>query len=485
MLKRFTIRQRILLTFLATVLMGSLLQLIIAGRQLQLATLEFYQHHLETDALMMAATLTESFEHYLEGEGGNEMVRMLSNFYQDNRTDYVLVDSNYRIVSFTPGIGYDSTDYLPTTPELVMAKNTQIGSDIRPARSGEESLFVAVPILYEQETLGYLTLIRPMDPAYVDVQQQWVQLGSTTLPVLFLVIAVSLWLSGTISRPVQRLRNSALKMAEGAFDTRIETSIPDAKSQDEVDQLAQSFNYMAEQVEALMQAQRSFVSNAAHELRTPLMTLKLRFEALEDGTLTVDEQKRYFAEIQQEIAHMSELVSSLLVLARIDDSRIKENETVVIDTASAIRDIARQWRIAATKKHVEFEQEIPDTLPDLPMPVNHLRLVMDNLLGNAVKYTPAGKIYLTVSHQPDQLIIRVRDTGIGFDDVQAEQLFNRFYRTEDVRSAYEGTGLGLSIVEALLEQYGGKVTAYSEGKARGAVFELHIPFAAQTAPDAS
>ena len=122
MLKRFTIRQRVLLTFLATVLIGSVLQLIIAGRQLQLATLEFYQHHLETDALMIAATLNESFEHYLEGEGGGELQRLMTNFYHDNRTDYVVVDHNYRLISFTIGIGYDGTDRLPKTPELVTAE---------------------------------------------------------------------------------------------------------------------------------------------------------------------------------------------------------------------------------------------------------------------------------------------------------------------------------------------------------------------------
>ena len=105
MLKRFTIRQRILLTFLATVLMGSFLQLIIAGRQIQLATLEFYQHHLETDALMIAATLTESFEHYLDGEGGSELQRIMSNFYHDNQTDYLVIDHNYRLISYTVGIG--------------------------------------------------------------------------------------------------------------------------------------------------------------------------------------------------------------------------------------------------------------------------------------------------------------------------------------------------------------------------------------------
>ena len=165
------------------------------------------------------------------------------------------------------------------------------------------------------------------------------------------------------------------------------------------------------------------------------------------------------------------------MLARIDDGRLVE-DAVVIDTTSAIHDIVRQWRIAAKRKGLAFELNTPDSLPDLTIPVNHLRLVLDNLLGNAIKYTHEGKIRLSVSQEPGQLLIRVEDSGIGFDSVQAEQLFNRFYRTEDARSSYEGTGLGLSIVEALLKQYGGHVTAKSEGKTKGAVFELHIPYTA-------
>ncbi len=476
MLKRLTIRQRILITFTIIVLSGSILQLMIAGRQLQLASLEFYHHHLEKDALSIAATLTESMEHYLKEDSTQELQQILATFQEDEDYAYLIVDSSYRIVDYTPDTGYETLDRVHVTKEFRRANENLIGTDVRDDVFGERRIYVAVAMQHEQDILGYLVLTRPMRPAYTEVYEQWLRLGSTSLPVIGLVIVASLWLSGTISRPVEQLRNAALKMAEGALNTR-----SDNDSQDEVGQLSRAFNYMAEQLEGLMKTQRSFVSNAAHELRTPLMTLKLRVEAMEDEMLSPTERQRYMEEIQREIDHMAELVSSLLVLARIDEGRHKRNGSLG-DTASALRDIARHWRIEATNAALEFETKIPADLPDLPLMPNDLRLMLDNLLGNAVKYTPVGKILFTVEHDGGQIIMRVCDSGIGFNLAQTDQLFTRFYRSEDARANYEGNGLGLSIVQAILEQYGGSISAQSPGINQGAVFVMSLPLSAEGAP---
>lgn len=469
MLKRLTIRQRIIVTFLAIVLTGGTVQLIIAGRQLQLATLEFYQHHLETDALTIANSLSEPLEHYMEGEGTGSIQQILRSFQQDVNHDYLIVDRNYRIIAFTADTGYETMNRVQQTPELTLAARGEIGADTRTGHDDAEHLYVAVPIRYEGNSIGYLVLSRPTMPAYVEVYQQWFELSMATLPVIILVIGAGLWLSGTISRPVEQLRNSAMKMAEGELDTRIETD-----SQDEVGQLAQTFNYMAEQIGGLMQNQRSFVSNAAHELRTPLMTLKLRVEALEDEALPADERRQYLHEIHEEIDHMAELVSALLVLARIDEGRHQQQYTIS-DTTSMLNDIARHWRIEADRHNLDFETKIPLTVKELPMAPNDVRLVLDNLLSNALKYTQSGKVSLTVEDTPSQIIINVCDTGIGFASEQKESLFTRFYRSEQARSEFDGHGLGLSIVQAVLEQYHASISATSEGVGKGSTFTIAVP----------
>ena len=174
---------------------------------------------------------------------------------------------------------------------------------------------------------------------------------------------------------------------------------------------------------------------------------------------------------------MAELVSSLLILARIDEGLHQQHEGKITDTASTLHDIARHWRIAAAQAGLVCTPRIPDDLPDIPLTPHDLRLVLDNLLGNAIKYTPQGEVSLTVRRDAGEMVIQVQDTGVGFDSTHAEQLFTRFYRADEIRTHIEGNGLGLSIARAVLEQYGGTISASSEGTGKGATFTVMVPSA--------
>ncbi|MGQ9904935.1 MAG: sensor histidine kinase, partial [Anaerolineae bacterium] len=470
MLQRLNIRQRILLTFLAIVLTGGAVQLVIAGHQLQVATLTFHQHHLEIDAVTIAATLSEPMEHYLEGKGTREIQQTLALMQREKPYEYLIVDNNYRLVGFVANRGYEQLERAPLTPELEGAARGGIVEDVRVGHDGQMRLYIAAPVLYEGETLGFLVLSHLMQPAYDEIMHQWAQLSVTTLPVIGGTILASLWVSATISQPIEQLRNSAIKMAQGNLSARIEIS-----AQDEVGQLGQTLNDMAEQIESLLQTQRSFVNNAAHELRTPLMTLKLRAEALEDEALAPEERTQYVREIQREVDHMVGLVSSLLALARIDEGRQHKRAGGITDTVAILHDIVRHWRVESARKGLDFVADIPPSLADLPLTADDLRLVMDNLLANALKYTPAGRVCFFVEQQAEWTIMRVCDTGIGFTPEQADQLFNRFYRSEQARASFDGHGLGLSIAQAVLQQYGARISAESAGIGRGATFTVMIP----------
>jgi len=468
MLNRLSIRQRILLVFIVIAVTGGAVQFLLAGRQLQTATLEFYQHKLETDALLVAATFAEPLGHYLEGEDHETIGRTLNMLQQEVGHDYLIVDRSYRVIGYSANTGYDQVDRVPETPELATARSERLGSDIRPNQQGQDTLYLAVSILYEGESFGFLVLSEPMQPVYAEVGQQYVELAGATVPVIALVIVASLWISGTISRPIRDLRTSAMRMANGALDTRIQTT-----AQDEVGQLAEAFNYMAGKIETLMKTQRSFVSNAAHELRTPLMTLKLRAEALADETLPAAERDMYLEEIRQEIDHMAALVSSLLMLARIDEGR-HQPTGVVTDTVATLHDITRHWRIEAEAAGLHFSAQIESNLPELPMSPNDLRLVLDNLFSNAIKYTSHGSIQLAVSHHDQRFTLAVTDTGVGFSSEQAAHLFERFYRSEQVRGLFAGNGLGLAVAKAIVDHYGGQLDAFSPGPGQGSTFTVRL-----------
>ena len=332
-----------------------------------------------------------------------------------------------------------------------------------------ERLYVTTPVVYETQILGYVMVSKPTRIIHDEVTQQWVKLSFASLSIVILVVIASVWLANSISNPIQQLEKGALKMADGYLDTRITFN-----SRDEIGQLARSFNYMAEQIDDLLKVQRSFVSNAAHELRTPLMSLSLRIEALQTDTLSDEEQALYLRDLLQEVSHMTQLVTGLLNLARIDEGRFQYAEPVA-DLSAALKDIARHWRIASQKAGLTFISDVPDTLPETLLSQNDLRLICDNLLGNAVKYTREGKVKFNAAQVNDQVEIRIQDTGIGFSEEQADNLFDRFYRTDDARANFTGTGLGLSIIEALIDHYGGKITAHSDGLGQGSTFIVIIP----------
>lgn len=472
MLGRIGLYQRILIPFVLIALLGGLAQMSIAGQQLERATYEFYQHHLETDALMVAATLGEPLEQYLLESNDDGLRRAVTVLNQEMRYEYLIVDGEDRIIGYTPGVGIPIDEHALQTPELREVGTGQLGSDVRQDVNAMDRLYVAAPIMYERETIGYLVLSQSMEAAYAEAHSRWLQLAGTTIPVIMLIGIVSLWIAGTIVRPVRQLRQMALEMAHGALDKRITI-----QSGDDIGQLARAFNFMAEQVDHLLKSQRSFVSSAAHELRTPLMTLKLRLEALADPALDAKQQQTYLDELQREVSHMAELVSSLLVLAQMDEGRHPCDDEVT-DVGAVLSDSARHWRIAAQREGLKFDAVIPLDLPPLAIPSTELRLLIDNLLSNAIKYTPAGNIRLRAALNLREVIIEVSDTGVGFASNEASLLFDRFYRSNSTRHTFPGHGLGLSIVRAVLDYYGASIEAQSLGTGKGSRFIIYLPTSA-------
>lgn len=472
---RLNIRQRLMLTFTLVISAGALLLFWVAGRQIETATLEFHRSDLTNQALTISGVMLEDLEDYLEGEEGqnNESLQQLVERMSLSEGQHITVlDINRRILADSRAPSFLFAQ-LPDTPEVSAAINGSPGYDIRPDLQEVSSLFVAVPIYYEDSFLGAIQLSTPFQPIMIEVQNRWLQLASAALPVVLVTAASSFWLGGRLSYPIRQLQVSALRIAEGALDERIKV-----ESTDEIGQLGRAFNFMAERLNAMLTAQRSFVSNAAHELRTPLMGLKLRIEGLQDSQLSEDQRQIYLREAAEQMQHMAELVSALLVLARLDEgNHLVQSQPDRFDSTTLLRDAARQWRIQAQQAGIAFGADVPSILPDLPITSSDLRIILDNLLGNAIKYTPSGgEVRLRVEELANVFWIEVKDTGEGFAPEDEKRLFERFFRVDRSRSKHiAGTGLGLAIVESVLARYGGSISAHSEGPGKGAAFNVRIP----------
>ena len=153
---------------------------------------------------------------------------------------------------------------------------------------------------------------------------------------------------------------------------------------------------MAQQVESMIEEQRAFASNASHELRTPLTTIRLRSEALREGTLDAETEEKYIAEIDDEVTRMGSLVNDLILLSRLDSGRAELGSDEV-EIAPLVHGLLRELQPQIEQKELAVTVNIPPNLPTVAANPNHLRVVLHNVLSNAVKYTPAnGQISLAM-----------------------------------------------------------------------------------------
>jgi two-component system phosphate regulon sensor histidine kinase PhoR len=221
---------------------------------------------------------------------------------------------------------------------------------------------------------------------------------------------------------------------------------------------------------------RDFVANVSHELKTPLSSIRAYAETLRIGALNDPETGRKFLErIEEQSDRLHHLIMDMLMLARIESDQ-QVFEIVSVDVAAVVAACLDAWRRAATAKRIELAAE-PDR-PDCRVRADQegLREILDNLIDNAIKYTPEGGS-VTVSWQASNgmVEIAVRDTGIGIKEEDQRRVFERFYRVDKARSReLGGTGLGLAIVKHLAQSFGGRVGITSE-PGKGSRFTVGLP----------
>ena len=302
--------------------------------------------------------------------------------------------------------------------------------------------------------------------------------------VLFALVS-GWWLARRALRPVSVLTDAARELTEpGApWGGRLPSSF---RTRDELTRLAETFNGLIGRLEDSAARERRFTANAAHELLTPLATLRSEAEV----TLRREREPLAYREalthIVADVAHLTATVRGLLELSRAETlSRTSEAR---LDLSRLVAERAERLQDPATERGLELDVHAAGGVL-VAAQAAPLTEVVDNLLQNAVKYTPpGGRIQVTLSHGPSAsgavrsevrggtTRLEVRDTGTGFDQEMCERLFDRFYRSDQPEvQAERGSGLGLSIVKAIAEAYGGAVGCASEGPGHGALFWVELP----------
>jgi histidine kinase len=290
--------------------------------------------------------------------------------------------------------------------------------------------------------------------------------ASAALAAALIVSAV---LTRSVIAPVRALQSASQRIAAGRYDERVSVS-----SQDELGQLAQSFNRMAGELEQVEAMRRRLIGDIAHELRTPLTAIQGSAEGLLDGVLPAGEET--FRQIHRESVRLARLVDDLQELSRVE-SGAYELTLRPVKLNDVLQTVSKRFRAALENKRLNLTLDLPADLPPLLADEDRLIQVLTNLLGNAVQYTPeGGAITISARREHGQVQISVQDTGVGISPEHLPHVFDRFYRVDKSRSRQQGgSGIGLTIARHLVEAHGGRIWAESAGDGQGSVFHFTIP----------
>ncbi len=296
----------------------------------------------------------------------------------------------------------------------------------------------------------------------------WLALG--ILGGVGLAMVVGYGLARRALRPVAALTAAAQEM-----QTRPTGKLPtDFGVEDELTGLAETFNGLIERLRSSLRRERRFRADAAHNMFTPLTAIQSELDVTLRKPRSESEYREALHAVRQHTETLSSLLDELMTLSRIE-AREGRPTPSSIDVCTRIRDRVRRVEPRADAKEISIEWT-GATAAEAPVDPEDLDLIADHLLDNALKYTPeGGTIQVHVGQEDGAVVVRVSDSGMGFDPNQSERLFDRFYRSNDAEQSADGGGLGLSIVKAVVEQYGGTVRAERRGSGQGSTFEVRFP----------
>ena len=290
-------------------------------------------------------------------------------------------------------------------------------------------------------------------------------------------VVVSVFVSRRVVLPVQEMMAASQRIAEGHYDERV--GIPGRAHErdlDELSRLALSFNQMATRLEDTEARRLELVGNVAHELRTPLASIKGYMEGLIDGVLPAESGT--FQQVYREADRLQRLVQDLQELSRVEagayDLDIKPTPVLPLVNATGSR-LGRQFE----DKGVVLEIDLPVDLPLVLADGDRISQVLLNLVGNALQYTASGgSVCLQARREAEVVSLSVQDTGVGISPEHLNHVFERFYRVDRSRSrAGGGSGIGLTIAKYLVEAHGGQISAESDGPGEGSTFSFSLPVA--------
>lgn len=336
-------------------------------------------------------------------------------------------------------------------------------------RNGAFRSCVSSPVLYHNQIIGsvYAYEYDTEQAALLEGLQSNLLRLSGIIGVVVLVL--SLLLSKALTQKIGQLLVAIRQVREGAYSHR--ANIP---GHDEIAQIGQEFNSLTDRLQKTEDSRRRFVSDASHELKTPLAAIRLLSDSiLQTEAIDLETTREFVADIEREAERLSRITEDLLRLTRLDSGVLEQ--VVAVDVLPILEQVMRMMSLVAQEKGTELIYDAAEGCIVMATK-DEIHQVIYNLVDNAIKYSSGGAVRVSLTMEEGNVVLVVSDNGPGIPEEDLPRVFERFYRVDKARSrAAGGTGLGLAIVKDTVTQRGGTVEASNRTSRGGAVFTVRWP----------
>ncbi len=339
------------------------------------------------------------------------------------------------------------------------------------------SFVVSAPIKAGNDVLGVVYAVQPvvdgLAPYILGIFRMFFFAALFALALDFIIVYL---VSYKLTKPLREMSQAAKLYANGDFSKRISTPNSIFNNSDEIIELSQAFNTMAQALATLEMSRRSFVSNVSHELKTPMTTIGGFIDGILDGTIEEEKQNQYLKIVSDEVKRLSRLVTGMLNMSKLEAGELDINP-VRFDISEMLFRTLLGFEQLLDKKHIEIRGLDEFSANPVTADKDMINQVVYNLIDNAVKFTPEGG-YIEVSSKSDseKIIVKIRNSGKGIPAEEIDKIFERFYKVDKSRSYdVKGAGMGLYLCKTIIELHGGQIAARSnDGEYAEFIFQLPL-----------
>lgn len=310
-------------------------------------------------------------------------------------------------------------------------------------------LTVGVPIVINDQVQSAVFLHSPINEIKNTLKKVYFVIWMCAFFAIIISAFIIYYFSEKIIiKPVDKINQTAKAISKGEFDKRV-----DIISNDEIGDLALSFNYMADSLKNLEGMRRSFIANISHELRSPMTSINGFIMGMIDGTIPQDKWKYYLEIVSGEIKRLIRLINDLLDLARLESGEFSI-QVGVFDINELIRERIIKFEDKINKKEIGVEVKLINNKVNVKGDRDRIDQVLTNLLDNAIKFVPQkGVIEINTEMKEDRLLVGVYNSGTPIPKDEINYIWDRFHKADKARSRGGGTGLGLSIARQIVNQH--------------------------------